>query len=66
MSTPLKRPINIDVFRYRYPVTAIVSVLHRISGVVIFLFLPFLLWLLDRSLASETHFQQLQNDFNNG
>ena len=63
MDTKNKRPINIDVFQYRFPATAIASVLHRISGVVIFLFLPFLLWMLDRSLLSAVHFQQLQQCF---
>lgn len=60
MNTADKRPINIDVFRYRYPITAIVSVLHRLSGVAIFLLLPFALWMLEQSLASAEQFQQLK------
>ena len=39
---------------YKQPPSAIVSILHRISGFVLFLFLPFLLYLLEQSLVSET------------
>jgi succinate dehydrogenase / fumarate reductase cytochrome b subunit len=39
---------------YKQPPSAIVSILHRVSGAGLFLFLPFLLWLLQQSLVSET------------
>ncbi|KQQ96616.1 succinate dehydrogenase, cytochrome b556 subunit [Massilia sp. Leaf139] len=39
--------------KYRQPPSAIVSILHRISGFVLFLMLPFLLYLLQESLRSE-------------
>lgn len=39
--------------KYRQPPSAIVSILHRISGFVMFLMLPFLLYLLQESLRSE-------------
>jgi succinate dehydrogenase / fumarate reductase cytochrome b subunit len=38
---------------------AIVSILHRISGVVIFVFLPFMLYILHQSLISQNHFDQV-------
>jgi succinate dehydrogenase / fumarate reductase cytochrome b subunit len=41
---------------YKQPPSAIVSILHRVSGAGLFLFLPFLLWLLQQSLVSETTF----------
>ena len=38
---------------------AIVSILHRISGAVLFLALPFLLWMFDLSLISEGSFERM-------
>lgn len=54
------RPMNLDLTTMHFPITAIVSILHRISGVLLFLYAPFLLWLWDRSLSSSTHFLSLQ------
>jgi succinate dehydrogenase / fumarate reductase cytochrome b subunit len=44
---------------YRLPPSAIVSILHRISGALIFFLLPFILYLLDQSLLSEISFVKL-------
>lgn len=55
------RPINLDVTKYRFPAPAIASILHRISGLLIFLLIPFLLWMFDKSLRSPVHYSQLQN-----
>ncbi len=46
------RPKYLDPFKIRLPVPGWVSILHRISGLGLFLFLPFLLWLFQSSLAS--------------
>ncbi|MEO6353140.1 MAG: succinate dehydrogenase, cytochrome b556 subunit [Oxalobacteraceae bacterium] len=54
---PEFRNIHItDIARYRMPLAAFVSILHRISGILIFLLLPFILYLLDSSLTSEISF----------
>jgi len=45
-----------DIARYRMPMAAFVSILHRISGVLLFLLFPFILYLLDSSLTSEISF----------
>lgn len=58
MST--KRPMNLDLTTMHFPIMAIASILHRISGVILFLYMPFILWLLDQSLSSSTHFLNLQ------
>ena len=50
------RPVNLDLFAFAFPITAITSILHRITGVVLFLGLPLLLWALDASLASSNGF----------
>jgi succinate dehydrogenase / fumarate reductase cytochrome b subunit len=46
------RPKYLDLTRIKLPVPGLVSILHRISGFALFLFLPLLLWLLHSSLAS--------------
>ena len=55
-----KRPVNLDLSTIKFPVTAIASIPHRVTGVAIFLALPILLWMLDRSLASPESFADLK------
>ena len=50
------RPKHLNLFQIRQPVPAIVSILHRISGALLFLFLWLLLATLDRSLMSPESF----------
>lgn len=54
-----KRPVNLDLTKYRFPRMAIVSILHRITGVLIFLFLPVMLYILNQSLYSQSSFDDL-------
>jgi succinate dehydrogenase / fumarate reductase cytochrome b subunit len=49
-----------DLVRYRLPVPGVLSILHRISGALMFLLLPLTLWLFDLSLRSEIGYQQLR------
>lgn len=56
-----KRPINLNLFTIRFPLPAIVSILHRVSGVFLFLLLPLLLWAFSLSLSTEESFLALQN-----
>ena len=44
----------------RFPIPAIVSILHRISGFFLFLMIPFLVWALNDSLASPDKFLAIQ------
>lgn len=48
-----------DAIKYRLPLAGLVSILHRASGLLMFLLLPFVLYLLDLSLTSETTFDYL-------
>ena len=54
------RPKYLDLLRIRLPLPALVSILHRISGAVLFLFIPFLLWLFQLSLESPQSFAQFK------
>lgn len=52
---PIRNVSITDItMNYKQPPSAIVSILHRLSGFALFLFLPFLLYLLEQSLVSET------------
>ena len=57
-----RRPKYLDLFRIRLPLPALVSILHRISGLALFVFAWALLYLLQESLSSpqsHAHFHQL-------
>jgi succinate dehydrogenase / fumarate reductase cytochrome b subunit len=58
---PQFRNIHVtQIIQYKLPPSGWVSILHRISGAVLFLSLPLLLWLFDLSLMSELSFLRLQ------
>jgi len=56
MSIKKQRPKNLDLTSIRLPLPGKVSILHRVSGVGLFLFLPVLLWLFSASLTSADTF----------
>jgi succinate dehydrogenase / fumarate reductase, cytochrome b subunit len=49
-----------QIVRYRMPLSAMVSIMHRISGALIFLLLPFILYLFEKSLFSEIAFEHFK------
>lgn len=51
-----QRPVNLDLKTIQFPVTAIASILHRVSGVITFVAVGILLWLLGQSLSSPEGF----------
>lgn len=55
-----KRPVNLALWTIRFPLPAITSILHRISGFVLFLAIPLFLAFLAATLASEESFQRIQ------
>lgn len=57
------RPVNLNLFTIRFPITAIVSILHRASGVLLFLFVPLIVWALQASLSSPDSFAAVQEIF---
>lgn len=54
-----------DLRNYRLPIPGVLSILHRISGLLMFLFLPLLLWLFEQSLSSELSFERYLAFFHN-
>lgn len=61
MGLPRQRPVFLNLLQIRLPVTGVVSILHRASGVLLVALLPFGLWALDGSLESAETFQQWRN-----
>jgi len=62
--SPNNRPKNLNLFTIKLPINALVSILHRASGVALFLLLPFMLSLLQQSLISATGYQAVSQMFN--
>jgi succinate dehydrogenase / fumarate reductase cytochrome b subunit len=56
---PVSRPVYLDLHRMHLPLTGWVSILHRLSGALLFLLLPLGVWALDISLRSEAAFGEL-------
>ena len=57
------RPKHLNLFQIRQPVPAVVSILHRISGALLFLFLWLFLATLERSLAGPEAFANMKAAF---
>ena len=55
-----------DLPTYRLPAAGWVSILHRASGVLMFLLMPFIIWMFDTSVSSELSFARFKAAFNVG
>ena len=53
------RPIYLNLFKIKLPVTGIISIFHRVTGVLLFLFIPVSLYYLQLSLQGERQFEQI-------
>jgi len=61
---PVYRNIHIgQILSYRLPPAGIVSILHRVSGAVMFLLMPFVIWMFDASVSSEISFEGFTSAF---
>lgn len=52
-----KRPVFLNLWQIRFPVTAVMSIMHRLTGVLLFFAIPFFIYALQYSLESEAGFQ---------
>ena len=59
-----KRPVYLNLLKIRLPLTGMVSFAHRITGVILFLSLPFVVYILDLTVESEASFQNAQQILN--
>ena len=61
---PVYRNIHVtQILKYRLPPAGVVSILHRVSGALMFLLLPFVIWLFDTSLTSEISYERFTSAF---
>jgi succinate dehydrogenase / fumarate reductase cytochrome b subunit len=61
---PVFRNIHVtDIVKYRLPPAGMVSIGHRISGVLMFALLPFVVWLFDVSLTSEVSYERFTSAY---
>jgi succinate dehydrogenase / fumarate reductase cytochrome b subunit len=66
-SRPQYRNIHVtQILSYRLPPAGVVSILHRISGALMFLLLPVVVWLFDLSLSSDVSYSQFTSVFVGG
>jgi succinate dehydrogenase / fumarate reductase cytochrome b subunit len=64
---PVFRNIHVtDLASYRLPPAGFVSILHRISGLLMFLLLPFIIWMFDTSVTSEISYDTFTGLFTAG
>ncbi len=56
---PPNRPVYLNLFRLHLPVTGWVSILHRLSGALLFLLLPLMVWGFALTLSSEAGFARV-------
>jgi len=59
-----QRPVYLNLIKIRLPLPGIISFAHRITGVLLFLSLPYAVYLLDLSIASEQSFAKVQQILN--
>jgi len=57
-TTTKQRPVHLNLFKIRLPIGGIMSIIHRVTGVLMFLAVPALIYLLDISLISEQGFNR--------
>lgn len=60
MTAPRQRPVFFHLLRLQFPPTALVSIAHRLAGILLFLVLAPAIWLLERSLAGADGFAHAQ------
>ena len=56
----------LDALGYRLPLAGLVSILHRASGILMFVLMPFIIWMFDTSLTSEITYSQFTSVFTGG
>lgn len=61
-----KRPVNLDLTKFSFPLPALTSIVHRVAGVILFVGVIFLLCALNSSLESAEGFASIKNSMTSG
>ncbi len=56
-----ERPVNLNLFKFRFPFAAIASIIHRVTGVLLFAAIGYALYLLDGAMDSAQSFASVQD-----
>lgn len=59
MANNNKRPVFLNLARIHFPVTAVLSIAHRLTGLLLFLLIPLVIWLLQLSLHDVHGYHQV-------
>ncbi len=59
MVTQKKPPVFLNLLKIKLPVQGVLSILHRVSGVILFLFIPVFIYFFERSLQGEAGFNEV-------
>ncbi|MBL3591294.1 MAG: succinate dehydrogenase, cytochrome b556 subunit [gamma proteobacterium endosymbiont of Lamellibrachia anaximandri] len=59
MARKTKRPVFLNLLQIKLPAAALLSVAHRATGIVMFLLIPFCIYLLEMSVSDEMGFHQV-------
>lgn len=54
-----RRPVYLNLFKIRLPIAGMVSLGHRFSGILLFIAIPFSVYMLDLSVISEAGFKEV-------
>lgn len=60
-----KKPVNLDLTTIKFPLPALTSIAHRITGIILFIGLIFGFWALDVSLSSPEGFEAVRDTLAN-
>jgi succinate dehydrogenase / fumarate reductase, cytochrome b subunit len=64
---PVYRNIHVtEIIKYRLPLAGIVSILHRVSGALMFLLMPLVIWMFDTSVSSQVSYDLFASAFHVG
>ncbi|HKQ31187.1 MAG TPA: succinate dehydrogenase, cytochrome b556 subunit [Burkholderiales bacterium] len=66
MATIRKRPVYLNLLQIKLPIGGVVSILHRVTGFVMVLLIPYALYLLQASLESPIRFEQVRATLSSG
>ena len=55
-----KRPVNLDLSQFSFPLPALTSIVHRATGIILFVGIAILMYILELSLASEESFNAVK------
>ena len=65
-SSGTSRPVFLDLRRIRFPVGAVASILHRLTGLLLLVAVPGALWLAEYSSRSAVHFRWVADFLSSG